>query len=317
MTNEENPPIGPRVEKLGEKIAAIALIVLVAGLFLNAILAKRALDLDAMGAAWGTLATAALLTLLVTTLAYFVGMGLGFAIGWLRTSRRLLVRGPATIWVEAVRGTPLFVQLYLIFHVFSKYNPGDLVFPTRVFATGLLALLLNTSAYQAEIFRAGFQSVAGGQIEAARAIGLDPRRTMRYVVLPQAIRIVVPPLVNEYVALLKASSLLAIISVHELTYQAKIATSFGQPWLEIYLLVTALYLLMIVPLTKVVGFLEKRFRIPGLGMQPGTTTVRMRPGRDTVARAIGFNATPWRSAVRPQKPHNVLRPCPDAPADPW
>ena len=317
MNDAKAPPIRPRVQDLGEKIGAVVLIALVVGLFLNTIFARRPLDLDAMGQVGGALVGAAFLTLLVTTLAYFVGMGLGFLIGWQRTSRHRPIRGPATIWIEAVRGTPLFVQLFLVFHLFSKYNPGGLDFSTRVFVTGLTALLLNTSAYQAEIFRAGFQSVAAGQIEAARAIGLDPRGTMRHVVFPQAIRLVVPPLVNEYVALLKASSLLAIFGVHELAYRAKTATSLGQPWLETYILVTALYLLMIVPLTKVVGLLERRFRIPGLGMQPVSARVAAAPRRAPVARAMDAYLRSVRTARLLRQPHNVLRPVPDAPSRPW
>jgi polar amino acid transport system permease protein len=300
-----------------ERIAAVELILVVITLFLGAILAKRPLDLEAIGEVWGVLAAASLLTLLVTTLAYFIGMGLGFLIGWQRTSRRLPLRGPATIWVEAVRGTPLFVQLYLIFHLFSKYNPGDLDFPTRVFVTGLVALLLNTSAYQAEIFRAGFQSVPRGQIEAAHAVGLDSWRTMRHVVLPQALRVVVPPLVNEYVALLKASALLAVISLHELAYQAKTNTSQGQPWLEVYLLVTALYFLMIIPLTKIVGFVERRVRIPGVGMQPGPPRRPARRGRGDAGARGSTGAQAMGMVERVLLPHNVLRRRTDATIRPW
>lgn len=318
MLRPETPPIRSRIQGFAQKVGALVIIVLVAGLFLRAVLAKRPLDLQAIGELWGALAGASLLTLLITTLAYLGGMGLGFLLGWQRTSRHLPVRGPATVWVEAVRGTPLFVQLLLLFALFSRYNPGELDFQTRVFVTGLVALLLNTSAYQAEIFRAGFQSVPRAQIEAAHSIGLDPRGTMRHVVLPQALRTIVPPLVNEYVALLKASSLLAIISVHELTYQARIATSFGQPWLETYLIVTVLYLLMIVPLTKSVGLLEERFRIPGMGLRPGLSRDISKSRRDDSVPGLRARAPELVGVLaRLGLPQNVLRRRPVGPARPW
>ncbi len=264
--SDESPPIRPRIEQFGEKAGAVLIVVLVVGLFGSALLSKKTLDGGAMLRVLPTLAGAALLTLGITTLSYFGGMALGFVVGWAKSSRHRLTRGPSTVWVESFRGTPFFVQLLLLHAAMSYYNPGNLDIDTRVFITGVVALFLNTSAYQAEIFRAGLQSVHAGQVEAARSIGMSQWGAMKHVILPQAVRIVVPPLMNEYISLLKASAILAFLAVPELTYQAKIATSFGQPWLEISLLVTILYLLMTVPLAKVVGFVERRFRIPGLGM---------------------------------------------------
>ncbi len=132
--------------------------------------------------------------------------------------------------------------------------------------TGFVTLTLNTSAYQAEIYRAGLQSVAAGQVEAAKAVGLGYWRSMRCVILPQAVRIVVPPLTNEYISLTKASALLFFIGLRELTYRGRVL-SFGGNLLEVYMMVVALYLLMLVPLSKVVGWLERKYRIPGMGVR--------------------------------------------------
>ena len=305
--SDERPPIGPRIEQVGEKVGGIAIILLVAGLIGYAILSRKPLDLDAMAEVFPTLLQAAGLTLGITTGSYFAGMGLGFLIGWQKSSRRRLVRGPSTVWVEAFRGTPFFVQLLLLNSLMSYYNPGDLEIATRVLITGFVALFLNTSAYQAEIFRAGLQSVHAGQVDAARAIGLNHWSAMRNVILPQAVRVVVPPLMNEFIALLKASALLSVISIRELTYQAKTATSFGQPWLEISLIVTLLYLLMTIPLAKIVGFFERRFRIPGLGLHQEPVARRARGTRSVVARTFGFG-------VASDRVRNLLTRRPDATA---
>ena len=196
--------------------------------------------------------------------------------GWLRTLKIRPVRAVATGWVEAIRGTPFFVQLLFLFSVFSVYNPGNLSNIDRYFLTAFLAMMINTGAYQAEVFRAGLQSVAVGQIEAAKAIGLGYWGRMGTGILPQALRIVVPPLTNEFILMLKASALISVIGVPELAFEAKILTGKYGNIVEVYTMVTTLYLLMTVPLAKIVAWLERQYRIPGLGMQQGA---RARPTR--------------------------------------
>src|SRR3989304_636095 len=171
--NEERPPVLPLIEQPGEKTGAVPLVFLVGGGFVFAVNRSRPLDPGFVWENLDRLFAAALISLGITAVAFLVGMGLGFLFGWLRTSRHRLVRGPATVWVESFRGTPLFVQLFLLFALFSYFAPGNLPIFLRLVGTGWLALTLNTSAYQGEIFRAGLQSVSGGQVEAARAIGLS------------------------------------------------------------------------------------------------------------------------------------------------
>jgi polar amino acid transport system permease protein len=143
---------------------------------------------------------------------------------------------------------------------------------TIAFVAGLLAMTANTGGYQSEIFRAGIQTVHSGQVEAARAIGFSRWGAMRHVILPQALRLVIPPLTNEYIGLLKASSLLLVIGIVELTEIGRRESFFqGKPF-ESFAIVTALYLLITVPVSKVIQYVERRYGIPGLGVHQVATT---------------------------------------------
>ncbi len=251
------------VRRPGERTGAVLIILLVLGGIVIALNQSRPPSLDYILGNLPTLAHAAQLTVFVTIASYGIGMALGFFMGWMKSLRRAVPRGIATAWVETFRGTPVFVQLLFFFYLFLIYFP---TWPERLLLTGFVTLTLNTSAYQAEIYRAGLQSVAAGQVEAAKAVGLGYWRSMRYVILPQAVRIVVPPLTNEYISLTKASALLFFIGLRELTYRGRVL-SFGGNLLEVYMMVVALYLLMLVPLSKVVGWLERKYRIPGMGVR--------------------------------------------------
>jgi len=259
-----------------EKVVAVAIIALA---LLGVVLAfsqGRTLDVEFMADSLPILFEAARLTLFVTAVGFTTGMAIGFFVGWLRTSKHLPARGPASVWVEAIRGTPLFVQILFLFSLLGFYVPQ---LPNRLLITGVVALTINTSGYQAEIFRGGLQSVSAGQVEAARALGMRYWMMMRTIVLPQALRLVTPPLTNEFIALLKASSLLFVLGVQELTYVGRIL-SFGGNLFEVYALVIMIYLIMTVPLAKAVVWLERRYRIPGLGIQqeaPRGAAVGTRP----------------------------------------
>ena len=307
LRDDVKPPVRPRIEKRGEKAGAVLVILFVVGGFVFAVNRSQPLDPGFVLKNFDRLAGAALLSLGITALAYSVGMGLGFFLGWLRSSRHRLVRGPATVWIESLRGTPLFVQLFLFFALFSYFDPGNLPIALRLTVTGWLALALNTSAYQGEIFRGGLQSVSAGQVEAARAIGLSYWGTMRHVVLPQAMRLVTPPLLNEFILLLKASSLLALIGVQELTYQANTLTSGGR-FLEVYAAVIVLYLAMTLSLAKFVGWLERRFRIPGLGFHVELPRERRGPrvSSSILARVFGVGPVRWRATQRTTSPSRPM-----------
>ena len=147
-----------------------------------------------------------------------------------------------------MRGTPLLAQIFMIY-----FGLGSLGINVPDFASGLLALSLNSSAYNAEIFRAGIQSISKGQMEAARSLGLSYGQSMAYVIVPQAFRFCLPPLGNEFIALLKDSSLVAIIGISDLMRVGREINGRTLRSIEVFGYVSIIYLLMTLPLSQLVA----------------------------------------------------------------
>ena len=169
-------------------------------------------------------------------------------------SRFRLVEALARVYVELVRGTPLLVQLLVGFYVVA-----NAVGLENRYVVGVLVLALFSGAYMAEIFRAGLASIPAGQRDAARAIGLTPWQSLRLVILPQAVRLVLPPVAGQLVSLVKDSSLLSVIAVSEFTLAAQQVNSLTYSTLECYLPLAAGYLLLTLPLSALARHLERRF----------------------------------------------------------
>ena len=184
------------------------------------------------------------LTLELTFCTLLLGIPAGLLIALARISGIAPLAGAASVYVEIVRGTPLLMQIYVIYFILPAFH---LNFSSL--AAGVAALSLNAAAYISEIFRAGIQSIDAGQMEAARALGMDYPKAMRWVILPQTMRRVLPPLTNEAVALLKDSSLVSVVALTELMRLGReFATNAGSPT-TIYLAVALIYLAMTLPLT--------------------------------------------------------------------
>lgn len=201
-------------------------------------------------------------TIFLTSSGVFFGLIFGLFLGLGKLSQHWYFRIPAKIYVDVFRGTPLFVQILIIHFaaIPSIFGALDLQVPGPI-TSGVIALSLNSSAYIAEIFRAGIQSIDRGQIEAARSLGMTHNQTMRYVILPQAFKQMLPPLGNEFIALLKDSSLLAIIAVNELAYAGfTTAKSTLVRWPP-YLTVAVLYLLLTTIFSQIVSYLERKLRL--------------------------------------------------------
>lgn len=194
-------------------------------------------------------------TLLLSLAAIGMGTAIGMLAAVLRTSRVPVIAQIARLYVEVFRGSPLLITLLFVY-----FGASYLGYVINIFYAGVLGLSIYEGAYLAEIFRAGLEAVPRGQREAATVLGLSKPRTFWHVVLPQTRTIVLPPLVGQYIALIKDSSLVIVIGLVELTRQGQaIVDRAGQP-LPIYLTVAALYFVICYPLSLLVRLLERRAR---------------------------------------------------------
>jgi len=196
--------------------------------------------------------TTVLLSVLAITLSALWAIPL--VVGLLAPSR--ILRGIVTSYIELVRNTPVLVQMFFIF-----FGSGSLGYPLSGFVTGLLAMVLQNGAYMAEIYRGGIQSVPVRQTEAGLAIGFTPARAFRLVVLPQALRKVIPPLSNQGVLIIKDTSLVATISVAEITFHARMMADRTAAVFEIFLVLAVLYIVLTAIFSGVMRIVEKQLRI--------------------------------------------------------
>lgn len=173
-------------------------------------------------------------------------------------SRRPLVEAVGRVYVELIRGTPLLVQLLIGFYVVASA-----VGLQNRYIVGVLVLSLFSGAYMAEIFRGGLAAIPRAQRDSARAIGLTPFQTLRLVILPQALRLVLPPVAGQLVSLVKDSSLLSVIAISEFSLAAQEVNAFTYSTLESYLPLAAGYLLLTLPLSGLSRWLESRMRFEG------------------------------------------------------
>ena len=193
-------------------------------------------------------------TIEITAVSVAIGLIIGLIIGILRIGQIRVLRIIATIYADCIRGTPLLVQIFLIYFALPMIS-GHRVDP---FLAAVTACGINSGAYVSEIIRAGIQSIDIGQMEAGRSLGLTWWQTMYHIILPQALRNILPPLGNEFIAMLKDSSLVSVIGFEELTRRGQliIAQTYGS--FEIWLTVAFLYLVMTLAISRLVSFLERR-----------------------------------------------------------
>ncbi|MGE5620372.1 MAG: amino acid ABC transporter permease [Sphingomonadaceae bacterium] len=195
------------------------------------------------------------ITIQLTVYAIVAGVVLGLVLALLRISKNPLLSAPTTAYIEFMRGTPLLAQIFMIY-----FGLGSLGINIPEFMSGLIALSLNSSAYNAEIFRAGIQSISKGQMEAARSLGLSYSQSMAHVIVPQAFRFCLPPLGNEFIALLKDSSLVAIIGISDLMRVGREINGRTLRSIEVFGYVSLIYLIMTLPLSQLVNALERKMK---------------------------------------------------------
>ncbi|HML32394.1 MULTISPECIES: amino acid ABC transporter permease [Sporomusa] len=195
-------------------------------------------------------------TVQITALSVGFGLLIGMFVGIARLSTLWPVKMLAAIYVDFIRGTPLLVQIFLIYFALPLLV-GQRIDP---FIAAITACSVNSGAYVAEIFRSGIQSIDKGQTEAGRSLGMTWAQTMRYIILPQAFKRIIPPLGNEFIAMLKDSSLVSVIGFEELTRRGQliIARTYGS--FEIWLTVAFIYLIMTFTISRLVDYLERRYK---------------------------------------------------------
>ncbi|MDK2924314.1 MAG: L-cystine transport system permease protein [Bacillota bacterium] len=202
------------------------------------------------------LARGAVMTVELTILATFFGTIIGLVVAFARISRSKLLSGLAYFYTWAIRGTPLLVQLYFIYYGLPQVGIRLDAFPAAVIGISICA-----GAYIAEIIRAGIQSIDKGQMEAARSLGMTYFQAMRYVILPQAYRRMLPPMGNEIIALTKDSSLASTLALVELMRTARQIDAATLRSMEAYIAAGAFYLAMTTGLTVLFDRIEKRLAV--------------------------------------------------------
>lgn len=211
-------------------------------------------------------------TLLVSVLAVFLGLVLGLFVA----SGRMLAVHPrdnaplqmlkwavkliCTAYVEVFRATPMLVQVFIIYYGLGTAFRVSANTDTNRMLWGMIAVGLNSGAYMSEVIRSGIGAVPGGQMEAARSIGMSHWKAMQHVVLPQAVRNILPAMCNEFVTIVKETSILGTVGVMELMFNAQAISRQTYVFVEPYVLAAVLYFVVVFTLSKLIGVLERRLR---------------------------------------------------------
>jgi polar amino acid transport system permease protein len=199
-------------------------------------------------------------TLEITALCVGMGVVFGLVLAIARLYGHALAYWPATVYINFFRGVPILVQLFLVY-----YGLPSIGLRLEPFTAGVLALGLNTSAYQAEYFRGAIRSLPAGQLVAARSIGMTRFQAIRSILLPQAVRVVIPPWSNELILMLKYSSIVFFATVTDLMGAGLLIAGESFRYFEVFILVAGLYLAVVLALTVSLRAIEAWLRVPGLG----------------------------------------------------
>jgi len=210
----------------------------------------------------------------LTFCVMLIGLVFGLIIALMRISRVRILRILSTTYIECIRGTPCLLQLFYIYFVLPAF--GIRFDP---FMAGVIGLAVNYSAYLSEVYRAGILAVPRGQLEASQALGMSRRLMMRLIILPQAIRVVVPPLGNYFISLFKDTSLVSIVTVKELMFTGQIIAATNFQYFTIFTIIGIIYLSLSYPASLFVSYLERRMKVG----------YRRKPSRFLRRAAVGGN----------------------------
>ena len=205
-------------------------------------------------------------TLSVTAIAFIFSLLFGLILGLGRVSTNPILRNLAITYIEFVRGVPILVLIFTISFALVPLIVRTIGLPNSAIslsARAIIALVLIYGAYIAEIFRAGIESIGPGQMEAGRSLGMTRRQTMQYVIMPQAVRNILPAIGNDLIALLKDSSLISVLGVREITQVSRLSVSTTFRYEETYFILTLFYLSMTLLLSLILQWIQHRVRVRG------------------------------------------------------
>lgn len=197
------------------------------------------------------------MTMQITIVALIIATIIGLVVGLMSISHSKIFKGIATIYIDIIRGTPLIVQAFFIYFGI----PAALDIKIAATTAGIIAISFNAGAYMAEIFRAGIISIDKGQMEAARSLGLPYSKAMIKVVLPQAVRRMIPAIINQFIISLKDTSILSVIGIQELTQSGEIIIASTFKSFQIWGMVAVVYIIVITTLSTLSRVLERKLKI--------------------------------------------------------
>ncbi len=211
-----------------------------------------------------------LVTVALTLISFVLVLVLALFVALARLSKNVLLRGVATVYVEVVRGIPLLVQLIFWYFAFPSIIqslgdatriPAFINYHANAIGMAILGLTFCYAAYMSEVYRAGIQSISKGQMEAARSLGMNYFQAMQHVILPQAVRVILPPVGNEFITLLKDSSLVSVVAVADMTRRGREFMAANYIPVQTWTMVALLYLVMTLFAARVVTFIERATRL--------------------------------------------------------
>jgi len=205
-------------------------------------------------------------TILLAFFTVALGVVFGIFLALMRISKNKLLNFIATAYIEVIRGTPLLVQIFIIYYGLPLMGINFPSIPYlgsngEEFVAGIIALSINSGAYVAEIIRSGIQSVDKGQMEAARSLGMTYNIAMQHIIIPQAFKNILPALGNEFIVIIKESSIVSVIGIHELMYNANTVRGNTFIPLEPLIVAAGIYFILTFSLSKLLGIVERRMKV--------------------------------------------------------
>ena len=194
-------------------------------------------------------------TIVVALSSVIIGVILALLLTLLKRSKISVFRWLAVAYIELIRGTPLLLQIYIVYFGFGEF------IDIEAGPACIIALSLNSAAYVSELIRAGIEAVDIGQMEAARSLGMTEKKAMRLIIIPQAIKNILPAIGNEFVAIIKESSMASVLGVKELMYGSKVVGSTTYNYLEALMVAAVFYFIMTFSLGRLMGYLERRMKV--------------------------------------------------------